>query len=87
VLIREACADDGNHGEGPVLHSDNADPLKRSTILGTVPRLGIAASFSRPGVSDDHPFVESLFRAASTDRNTGSSPSSPRPRMRPGLRR
>jgi putative transposase len=33
-----------------------------STMLATLERLGIAASFSRPRVSDDNPFSESLFR-------------------------
>ena len=45
-----------------VLHSDNGGPMKGSTMLATLQRLGIVPSFSRPHVSDDNPFSESLFR-------------------------
>ena len=31
-------------------------------MLATLQRLGVAPSFSRPGVSDDNPYSESLFR-------------------------
>ena len=47
---------------GWVLHSDNGGPMKGATMLATLQRLGIVPSFSRPRVSDDNPFVESLFR-------------------------
>lgn len=47
---------------GWVLHSDNGGAMKGATMLATLQRLGVAPSFSRPGVSDDNPFVESLFR-------------------------
>jgi hypothetical protein len=36
--------------------------MKGATMLATLQRLGIVPSFSRPRVSDDNPFVESLFR-------------------------
>jgi len=45
-----------------VLHSDNGGPMKGSTMLATLQSLGIAPSFSRPSVSDDNPFSESLFK-------------------------
>ncbi|MFA0052687.1 IS3 family transposase, partial [Vibrio breoganii] len=45
-----------------VLHSDNGAPMKSLTMRAKVEELGITASFSRPRVSDDNPFVESLFR-------------------------
>jgi putative transposase len=45
-----------------VLHSDNGGPMKGSTMLATLQRLGIVASFSRPSVSDDNPYSEALFR-------------------------
>jgi transposase InsO family protein len=44
------------------LHSDNGGPMKGSTMLATLEQLGVAASFSRPGVSDDNPYSEALFR-------------------------
>lgn len=45
-----------------VLHSDNGGPMKGSTMLATLQRLGIVPSFSRPHVSDDNPYPEALFR-------------------------
>lgn len=47
---------------GWVLHSDNGGPMKGATMLATLQRLGVVPSFSRPSVSDDNPYVESLFR-------------------------
>ena len=47
---------------GWVLHSDNGGPMKGATMLATLQRLGVVPSFSRPGVSDDNPFSEALFR-------------------------
>ena len=48
--------------DGLVLHADNGGPMKGSTMLATMQRLGIVPSFSRPHVSDDNPFSEALFR-------------------------
>jgi putative transposase len=45
-----------------VLHSDNGSPMKGSTMLVTLQRLGVIPSFSRLGVSNDNPFSESLLR-------------------------
>lgn len=61
-LIRKACLAQGIHHDGLVLHSDNGSPMKGATMLATLQRLGIVPSFSRPSVSDDNPFAESLFR-------------------------
>jgi transposase InsO family protein len=47
---------------GWVLHSDNGGPMKGATMLATLQRLGVVPSFSRPSVSNDNPFSESLFR-------------------------
>jgi putative transposase len=47
---------------GWILHSDNGGPMKGATMLATLQRLGVVTSFSRPRVSDDNPFIESLFR-------------------------
>ena len=43
------------------LHSDNGPAMKGATLKATLERLGILASYSRPGVSDDNPYIESLF--------------------------
>lgn len=45
-----------------VLHSDNGSPMKGATMLATMQKLGIMPSFSRPSVSNDNPFSESLFK-------------------------
>jgi len=47
---------------GWILHADNGGPMKGSTMLATMQRLGVVPSFSRPRVSDDNPFSEALFR-------------------------
>jgi transposase InsO family protein len=47
---------------GWVLHSDNGGPMKGATMLATLQRLGVVSSFSRPSVSDDNAYAESLFR-------------------------
>jgi transposase InsO family protein len=44
------------------LHADNGGPMRGGTMLTKLYDLGIRASFSRPRVSDDNPFSESLFR-------------------------
>ena len=45
-----------------VLHSDNGGAMKGATMLATLQRLGVIPSFSRPRVSDDNPYSESLFK-------------------------
>lgn len=44
------------------LHSDNGSPMKGATMLATLQGLGVVPSFSRPSVSNDNPYSESLFR-------------------------
>ena len=61
-VIRKACLVEGVRREQLVLHSDNGAPMKGATMLATLQRLGIVPSFSRPSVSDDNPYSESLFR-------------------------
>jgi putative transposase len=48
----------------PVLHGDNGSTLKATTVLAMLHWLGVNPSYSRPRVSDDNAFVESLFRHA-----------------------
>lgn len=62
LLFVEAFHRHGVDPKGLVLHSDNGGPMKGSTMLATLQRLGVVPSFSRPGVSNDNPFSESLFR-------------------------
>ena len=54
---KEGCID-----QPLVLHGDNGSPIKGQTVQVMLGKLGITASFSRPRVSDDNAFVESLFR-------------------------
>lgn len=44
------------------LHSDNGGPMTGSTMLATMQNLGVMYSFSRPSVSNDNPYSESLFK-------------------------
>lgn len=44
-----------------VLHSDIGSPMKGATMLETLYRFGIILSNSRPRVSNDNPYTESLF--------------------------
>ncbi len=62
MLIDDICASEGIRRNELALHSDNGSPMKGSTMLATLQRLGIMPSFSRPQVSNDNPFSESLFR-------------------------
>lgn len=48
----------------PVLHGDNGATLKATTVLAMLNWLGVKPSYSRPRVSDDNAFAESLFRTA-----------------------
>lgn len=50
------------NGERPVLHSDNGSPMKSFTLRAKLDALGIQSSFSRPRVSNDNPYIESMFR-------------------------
>jgi transposase InsO family protein len=45
-----------------VLHSDRGGPMRGATMQATVRGLGVLSSFSRPRVSDDNPYSESLFK-------------------------
>ncbi len=57
-----------------VLHADNGSPMKGATMLATLQRLGVVPSFSRPAVSNDNPYSESLF---GTMKYTPAFPSQP----------
>lgn len=61
-LIKEGCFAEGVERNQLVLHSDNGSPMKGATMLATLQALGIMPSFSRPSVSNDNAFSESLFR-------------------------
>lgn len=48
--------------KGVALHADNGAPMKGLSMLATMQQLGVVPSFSRPHVSTDNPYSESLFR-------------------------
>lgn len=62
ALIKRTCEATAIDASALVLHSDNGGPMKGTTMVAMLEWLGISASFSRPGVSDDNPFSEAVFR-------------------------
>jgi len=65
-LVKRTALAEGIHAmkAKPVLHGDNGSTLKATTVLAMLHWLGVKPSYSRPRVSDDNAFVESLFRTA-----------------------
>ncbi len=63
-LLRKACMKEGITltGRPLVLHSDNGSPMKGASMLETMHTLGVVSSFSRPRVSNDNAYAESIFR-------------------------
>lgn len=62
ALFRHTCATQQVDPHGLVLHADNGGPMKGATMVATLERLGVLASYSRPNVSNDNAYSESLFR-------------------------
>ena len=60
-VFHKAHLREGVRADALILHSDNGSPMKGATMLATLQRLGVVPSFSRPAVSDDNPYSESLF--------------------------
>jgi putative transposase len=65
-LLKRTALAEGIHAmaDKPVLHGDNGSTLKATTVLAMLHWLGVKPSYSRPRVSDDNAFVESLFKTA-----------------------
>lgn len=61
-LMKDICTREGVERHQVTLHSDNGSPMKGAMMLSTLQQLGVAPSFSRPSVSNDNPYSESLFR-------------------------
>ncbi|MFI9653069.1 IS3 family transposase [Guyparkeria sp. GHLCS8-2] len=74
TLLQKASLAEGVRQRDLVLHSDNGSPMKGATMLATLQRLGVVPSFSRPSVSNDNPYSESLF---GTLKYTPAYPSGP----------
>jgi putative transposase len=61
-LMQRTVLEEHAEGSSLCLHSDNGTSMTSSTLKATLERLGVIRSLSRPGVSDDNAFAESLFR-------------------------
>jgi putative transposase len=62
ALIEETCAKHGIAPETLMLHSDHGSPMRAESTAELLVDLGVAASFSRPRVSNDNPFSEAQFK-------------------------
>lgn len=60
-LLKDICQRHGVDKSQVHLHSDNGAPMKGQTMLAMMQELGVMASRSRPSVSNDNPYSESLF--------------------------
>jgi len=65
-LVKRTALAEGIHAmvNKPVLHGDNGSTFKATTVLAMLYWLRINPSYSRPRVSNDNAYVESLFRTA-----------------------
>jgi len=61
-ILRDITQREGLTPEQITLHSDNGGPMKGASMLAAMQALGIMPSFSRPAVSNDNPYSESLFK-------------------------
>lgn len=61
-LVEKSIVNEKIRGNPLVLHSDNGSPMKSYTLKAKLESLGVMSSFSRPRVSNDNPYSESLFR-------------------------
>ncbi len=62
LMIENATMKNNITKDQVVLHSDNGGAMKGATMLATLQRIGVVPSFSRPSVSNDNPYSESLFK-------------------------
>ncbi len=47
-----------------IFHADNGNAIRAATLENRLEKRGVLRSFSRPRVSNDNPYSESLFRTA-----------------------
>ena len=55
------------HGAPKVVHSDNGSSMRSQKLIDALLGNGVVTSYSRPRVSDDNPFSESLFKTIKYD--------------------
>ena len=61
-LIEQTCAKQGIQPQQLTMHADRGAPMRSKLVALLFSDLGIAASHSRPRVSNDNPFSEAQFR-------------------------
>ena len=61
-LLIDVCRAEQVSRSQVTLHSDNGSPMKGAIMLATLQQLGVIPSFSRPSVSNDNAYSESLFK-------------------------
>ena len=61
-LIEQTCAKQGIQPQQLTIHADRGAPMRSKLVALLFSDLGIAASHSRPRVSNDNPFSEAQFR-------------------------
>ncbi len=61
-LLQRAVWNEKCSSRNLVLHSDNGGPMRSYTLLAKMYALGVLSFYSRPRVSNDNPYSESLFR-------------------------
>jgi putative transposase len=62
ALIESCCIAQRISADQLILHSDNGSAMKGNTMLAKLQQFGVMPSFSRPSVSDDNAFAESVMR-------------------------
>ncbi|MGT2493414.1 IS3 family transposase [Cupriavidus basilensis] len=63
-LLALGCLREQTAGRPLVLHSDNGSVMKGMSMRAAMQDLGVVPSYSRPRVSNDNAYAESLFRTA-----------------------
>lgn len=61
-LLHDICQREQIAPQQLLLHSDNGSPMKGASMLAMLNTLGVTPSLSRPAVSNDNPYSESVFR-------------------------
>lgn len=74
ACVTSACQQENISKDQITLHSDNGSPMKGATLLATLQKLGVVATYNRPRVSNDNPYSESLFKTLKYNRFYPSQP-------------
>ena len=61
-VVRETIERHGVKKDELTIHQDNGSPMISIDFLSMLDGMKVSPSYSRPGVSDDNPYSESLFR-------------------------